>query len=123
MSAGSLIETRIVAFGKGGETLLQAVNKNIAEIPIDIMAVTPSQADRADAPFRIYGRGTRHPANLNIGDCFTYALAAEMDEPILCKGDDVIHTDRAIFPARNITIPRRHAGRCAWRDGSSHPPA
>jgi len=48
-----------------------------------------------------YGRGTGHPANLNMGDCFAYALAATRDLPLLFKGDDFVHTDvrPALTPA------------------------
>ncbi len=53
--------------------------------------------------FRRFGRG-RHRAALNIGDCFTYALAATLDEPLLFKGDDFAHTDisSALPPAEPI---------------------
>ena len=43
--------------------------------------------------YRAYGRGTGHPARLNLGDCFAYALAKATGEPLLFKGDDFIHTD------------------------------
>lgn len=42
--------------------------------------------------YRDFGKG-RHKAGLNFGDCFAYALAKEMDEPLLCKGNDFRHTD------------------------------
>ena len=59
------------------------------------MAIIPFDAEQAiiaaDAYSR-YGRG-RHPAGLNFGDCFAYALAKKTGEPLLFKGDDFIHTD------------------------------
>jgi ribonuclease VapC len=51
------------------------------------------QLDAAKAAYRRYGRGTRHAANLNMGDCFAYALAKTKRLPLLFKGDDFIHTD------------------------------
>ena len=45
------------------------------------------------APTGRYGRGTGHPARLNMGDCFAYALAKTRNLPLLFKGDDFIHTD------------------------------
>lgn len=54
------------------------------------------QADRALDAFTRYGKG-RHPARLNLGDCFAYALAATLNEPLLFKGDDFLKTD--IVPA------------------------
>jgi uncharacterized protein with PIN domain len=43
--------------------------------------------------FGDFGKGSGHPAGLNFGDCFTYALAREKREPVLWKGDDFRHTD------------------------------
>jgi ribonuclease VapC len=40
-----------------------------------------------------FGRGSGHPARLNFGDCFAYALAKSSGEPLLCKGNDFVHTD------------------------------
>jgi ribonuclease VapC len=59
---------------------------------IAIEPVTPTQAEIARQAYRDFGKG-RHPAGLNFGDCFAYALAKEMDEPLLFKGDDFRHTD------------------------------
>jgi ribonuclease VapC len=53
----------------------------------------PEQARIARDAYRDYGRGSGHAANLNFGDCFSYALARAMREPILFKGEDFIHTD------------------------------
>lgn len=59
---------------------------------IVIEPVTPRQAEIARYAYRDFGKG-RHKAGLNFGDCFAYALAKEMDEPLLFKGDDFRHTD------------------------------
>jgi len=59
---------------------------------IIIEAVTPEQAQIARQAYRDFGKG-RHKAGLNLGDCFAYALAKDMDEPLLFKGTDFKHTD------------------------------
>jgi ribonuclease VapC len=59
---------------------------------ISVEPVTPRQAELARSAYRDFGKG-RHKAGLNFGDCFAYALAKEMDEPLLFKGDDFRHTD------------------------------
>ena len=64
----------------------------LGKLRIDIAAVTASQADIARKAFRRYGRG-RHPANLNFGDCFAYALAKDKSAPLLFKGNDFGQTD------------------------------
>lgn len=59
---------------------------------IHVEAVTCRQAEMARRAYRDFGKG-RHKAGLNFGDCFAYALAKEMDEPLLFKGEDFVHTD------------------------------
>jgi ribonuclease VapC len=59
---------------------------------IVVETVTPRQAEIARHAYRDFGKG-RHKARLNFGDCFAYALAKEMDEPLLFKRDDFAHTD------------------------------
>ena len=59
---------------------------------IAVEAVTPRQAEIARQAYRDFGKG-RHKAGLNFGDCFAYALAREMDEPLLFKGNDFRLTD------------------------------
>ncbi len=64
---------------------------------VEITSVTPSQALLARAAHRDFGRGSGHPAQLNLGDCYAYALASETGQPLLFKGNDFAHTD--ITPA------------------------
>ena len=59
---------------------------------IEIISVTPEQARIARLPYRDFGSG-RHPAHLNFGDCFAYALAKITGEPLLCKGEEFGKTD------------------------------
>ena len=58
-----------------------------------IEPVTETQARIAREAYRDFGRGSGHPARLNFGDCFAYALAKAVNEPLLFKGDDFVHTD------------------------------
>ena len=64
----------------------------ISDLGIDLVSVTPDQAKRARQAYRLYGKGN-HPARLNIGDCFAYALSKARNEPLLFKGDDFRLTD------------------------------
>jgi ribonuclease VapC len=61
-------------------------------VRIEVVSVTPQQAEMAIEAFRRFGRG-RHRAALNIGDCFSYALSKATNLPLLFKGNDFIHTD------------------------------
>lgn len=65
----------------------------IRESRVVIEPVDDEQVRLARAAYRAYGRGSGHPAALNFGDCFSYALAKIRDEPLLFKGDDFCHTD------------------------------
>ena len=65
----------------------------IKEAQIIIEPVTESQARIAREAYRDFGKGSSHPAKLNFGDCFAYALAKFTGEPLLFKGDDFAHTD------------------------------
>jgi len=92
ISVVGLVEASFVIIGRkpaGGLTDLQAFldEGEIERIPVDIQ-----QAEAAVEAFRRFGRG-RHPARLNIGDCFAYALAKSTGEPLLYKGDDLAQTD------------------------------
>lgn len=57
-----------------------------------VVPVTPEHARLAIAAYERFGKG-RHPAGLNYGDCFSYALAQARGEPLLAKGDDFARTD------------------------------
>lgn len=62
------------------------------EADIEVVPVTIEQTEVAREAYRRYGRGN-HPARLNFGDCFAYALARISNEPLLFKGDDFARTD------------------------------
>lgn len=81
-----VIETRVGEAG-GRELDLFLHRANVETVPVDV-----DQAEIARRAFRRYGRG-RHPAGLNFGDCFAYALVKTTGEPLLFKGDDFGRTD------------------------------
>jgi ribonuclease VapC len=73
-----------------------------------IEPVTESQARIAREAYRDFGKGSSHPAKLNFGDCFAYALAKFTGEPLLFKGDDLGHTDiRAAAAERGSAVDLR----------------
>lgn len=93
ISAASYLETAIV-IGRYRDPVLNAeLDELLEDAGIVIVPVTQEQAKIARQAFRDYGRGSGHAANLNFGDCFSYALARTMREPLLYKGDDFSHTD------------------------------
>lgn len=93
MSAASYLETSIVIDRYRNAVLSAKLDDLILDADITIEPVTAEQARIARQAYRDYGKGSGHPANLNFGDCFSYALARDTREPILFKGDDFIHTD------------------------------
>jgi ribonuclease VapC len=77
---------------------LRILEVMIKKLAIRIVPVDEGQMRLAHAAWRKYGKG-RHQARLNMGDCFAYALAKHLDEPLLYKGRDFVHTDiRAAVP-------------------------
>jgi ribonuclease VapC len=73
---------------KRGEFLDEVIQR----FNVQIASVTPEQAAIAREAYRHYGKGN-HPARLNLGDCFAYALAKARGEPLLFKGSDFAHPD------------------------------
>ena len=96
MSAANYLEAGIVVDANRNPLLSRRLDDLIVQTEIEIEAVTPQQADIARAAYRDFGKGSGHPARLNFGDCFAYALAKSMREPLLFKGDDFSYTDVAI---------------------------
>lgn len=89
--AATLLESRMVANRDNG---LAELAELLVTLDAEVIAVDQSQADIAFEGFLRYGKG-QHPAGLNFGDCFSYALAKAYDEPLLFKGDDLPRTDIA----------------------------
>ena len=95
ISAANVLETGIVLEARRGEGAGREFDLFLHQAKFEVVPVDSDQIEIARVAWRKYGKG-RHPAGLNFGDCFAYALAKVMDQPILFKGDDFTHTD--IFP-------------------------
>ena len=92
MSAASILETSIVVESRFGEAGGREFDLLLYKAQIEIVAVTLEQIDIARHAYRTYGKG-RHPAGLNFGDCFVYALCKLSGEPLLFKGAVFSQTD------------------------------
>ncbi|AVA24816.1 MULTISPECIES: type II toxin-antitoxin system VapC family toxin [Rhizobium] len=92
ISAATLVEAAMVIEGRFGEAGGAELDLWLHKTNLEVVAVTSEHADQARRAWRRYGKG-RHPAGLNYGDCFSYALAALTGEPLLFKGNDFKQTD------------------------------
>ena len=92
ISAANLLETAIVIESRGGLAAGHELDVFLEKAGIELVPVTPQQVEAARLAWRRFGRGN-HPARLNFGDCFAYALAEATGEPLLFKGKDFAHTD------------------------------
>lgn len=93
ISAANYLEASVVVDGWRNPILSRAFDELIERFNLVIEPVTAAQARIARQAYRDYGKGSGHAANLNFGDCFTYALARDKRESVLYKGDDFVHTD------------------------------
>lgn len=91
-SAVSYVESAIVIESGGDAIASRRFDDFFRVSRIAVESVTPRQAEIARQAYRDFGKG-RHKAGLNFGNCFAYALAKELDEPLLFKGDDFRCTD------------------------------
>lgn len=89
ISAATLLECRMVANRDKGLAELEAL---LVTLDTEIIPVDQAQGDITFQGFLQYGKG-QHPAGLNFGDCFSYALAKTYDEPLIFKGDDFPRND------------------------------
>lgn len=96
MSAASLVETSMIIESRYGPEGIRSLDLYISKARIKLVSVDADQAYTARDAFRNYGKG-RHRAGLNFGDCFSYALAKALDEPLLFKGADFTLTDIAAY--------------------------
>jgi len=101
ISAGTLLEAGIVVEARHREAGAIELDRLLRKLGVTIGPFDAEQAEAGRLAFRRYGQG-RHPANLNYGDCFAYALAMTTGEPLLFKGDDFANTD--VVEARPETI-------------------
>ena len=96
ISAANWLETAIRVDHGGNAIASNALDDLMREAEIKIVPVTAEQASIARQAYRAYGKGTGHPAQLNFGDCFSYALAKSTRQPLLFKGNDFNQTDLPI---------------------------
>jgi len=93
VSAANFVETALVIDGSRDPIASRRFDELVKEARIVIEPVTEAHARIAREAYRDFGKGSGHPAKLNFGDCFAYALAKTTGEPLLFKGDDFIYTD------------------------------
>ena len=96
MSVASFVEASMIVETRFGPDGVRALDLFIAKAGIELVAVDADQAHVARTAFRVYGK-RRHPAGLNYGDCFAYALSRTLGEPLLFKGSDFSLTDVAVL--------------------------
>jgi len=92
ISAANFVEASIVLESRYGAAGVLALDALMSTARIEMLPVDAQHARVAREAFRSFGKG-RHPAGLNFGDCFAYALAKVRGEPLLFKGDDFAQTD------------------------------
>jgi len=95
ISAVNYVEVAAVIDGSRDPVASRKFDDFFREAEFAIEAVTELQAKIAREAYRDYGKGSGHAANLNLGDCFAYALARDKGEALLFKGKDFVHTDVA----------------------------
>ena len=100
MSAATLMECGTVVVGRYGAAGTAEFTGLLARLKVTIVALSAEHAQAGIEAYSLYGRGSGHPAKLNMGDCFAYALAKTRNLPLLFKGNDFIHTD--IEPALKL---------------------
>ena len=92
VAAPTVVEAAMVAEGRAGPGMARELDDLLSAVDAEIVPFTAEHAALARDAWRRYGKG-RHPAGLNLGDCFAYALAVARDEPLLFKGEDFARTD------------------------------
>ena len=93
ISAATYLEVSIVIDRARDPLVSRRLDEILAEGAFVIEPVTETQARIAREAYRDFGKGSGHRAGLNFGDCFAYALARDLNEPLLFNGDDFRHTD------------------------------
>jgi ribonuclease VapC len=91
ISAANVLETGIVLEARRGEAAGREFDLFVVRANLEVVSVDGEQVEVARSAWRKYGKG-RHPAALNFGDCFAYALAKSSGEPLLAKGTDFAQT-------------------------------
>ncbi len=93
ISAATYVEIGVVRDSRHDPVLSRSLDEFLAVAGVTVEPVTAEQARIARDAYRDFGKGSGHPAQLNYGDCFAYALAKEADQPLLFVGTDFTHTD------------------------------
>lgn len=102
MSTATFVEVSIVIESRYGAEGLGDLDLFVDQAGIELVALDGDQAKVARRAFSRFGKG-RHPAGLNYGDCFAYALAMVLGEPLLFKGEDFTQTDvTALIPQSHL---------------------
>jgi ribonuclease VapC len=96
ISAANVLETGIVLEARRGEAAGREFDLFLHRAKLDVVPVDAEQVEIARVAWRRYGRG-QHPAGPNFGDCFAYALAKTLGEPLLAKGADFTATDISLI--------------------------
>lgn len=89
------MEAAVVVDSNRDPVLSRRFDELLAAARVAVEPVTSRQAGIARQAYRDYGKGSGHPAGLNFGDCFSYALAVDTGQPLLFTGDDFTRTDVA----------------------------
>lgn len=92
ISAGTVVECGIVVEARRGDSGGRELDLLLHRLAVEIVPVDAQQAELARSAYRRYGKG-RHPAGLDLGDCFSYALALSTGQELLYIGDDFSQTD------------------------------
>ena len=93
ISAATYVELGVVVDGARDPVQSSALDAVLGAARVRVEPFTETQARIARAAYQRFGKGSGHPARLNMGDCFAYALARDLDEPLLFKGADFALTD------------------------------
>jgi ribonuclease VapC len=95
VSTVSVVEARMVVHARRGQGAVALLDDVLRLPKFDVVPPGAAEADAAYAAFVVFGRGSGHPAKLNFGDVFSYALAKVRGVPLLFKGNDFSETDIA----------------------------
>jgi ribonuclease VapC len=101
IAAPNFLETAIVVDRLDDPVKSRRLDDLLDALDVQIVDSTAEHAHIARAAYRDYGRGSGHPARLNFGDCFAYALARATADALLFKGNEFTHTDIAAASARH----------------------
>jgi ribonuclease VapC len=98
VGAPTLVEASAVLFARKGSAGEVALDALLERLSIEVVAMSVGAARLARLAYARFGKGVGDPGVLNFGDCLAYGVAMTEREPLLCKGDDFLHTDVAIVP-------------------------